>query len=185
MPRLYLREVTEEEEKLLREWANSRSQEVRLVQRAKMLVYMIDNPKVSAGRAGFQVGFKTGSSGCLWARRFNEGGLEALNDIPRPGRPAKHTEEVRSRLIDLALQKPESLGLPFKLWTVERLQREYKVRHNLHLAGSTLWEWMKNEGLEWKRQQTWFKDPDKHDPQFVEKRGLSSNVMSTHHPERG
>jgi hypothetical protein len=33
---------------------------------------------------------------------------------------------------------------------------------------------MDEEGFEWKRQESWFHEAEKHDPQFVEKRDLSS-----------
>jgi hypothetical protein len=32
---------------------------------------------------------------------------------------------------------------------------------------------MEAEGFEWKRQQSWFHEAEKHDPEFVEKRGAS------------
>jgi hypothetical protein len=59
------------------------------------------------------------------------GGLEVLEDEPRGGHPPTHSPEVRSTLVSLALQKPRSLGLPFELWTLERLQRGFKAREGL------------------------------------------------------
>jgi hypothetical protein len=35
--------------------------------------------------------------------------------------------------------------------------------------------------LEWKRQQSWFHEAQRHDPQFVEKRGASSR-LTWHQP---
>jgi transposase len=86
---------------------------------------------------------------------------------------------VRSKLISLALQKPRTLGLPFALWTLERLQTEFKEREEIHLSDSTIWEWMEGEGFQWKRQESWFRDAEKHDPQFAEKRGPSSGVIKS------
>jgi hypothetical protein len=68
-------------------------------------------------------------------------------------------------------QRPRSLGPPFELWTLERLQREFKTREGVHLSDSTIWTWLRDEGLHWKRKQTWFHDAEKHDPEFVQKRG--------------
>jgi len=114
----------------------------------------------------------------MWVKRFNEEGLAGLQDRPRPGRKPTHSQEVRSALISLALQKPRSLGYPFELWTWERLQRAFEERHGVHLSGrrcgetaSTIWTWMDEEGFKWKRQQSWFHEAKKHDPEFVEKRG--------------
>ena len=85
---------------------------------------------------------------------------------------------MRSRLIALAVQKPRTLGHGFALWTLERLQRAFEAEHHVHLSDSTIWEWLKAEGLVWKRQQTWFHEPHRHDPAFVEKRGGSSRRTS-------
>jgi transposase len=169
--RILLRTLTTEEETEIRRLANSRKEPIRLVQRARVIVAMLDDPTLHASDAGLRVGFKSNASGSTWVKRFNSEGIAGLEDKPRSGKPITHTEEVKSRVIDLALQKPRSLGLPFQLWTLTRLQSEYEERYGLHLAPSTIWNWMQAEGLDWKRQQSWFADPDKHDPEFVEKRG--------------
>jgi transposase len=168
--KLDLRPVTAEDERALRTLAASRTKPVRLVQRAKLLVTMLDDPTVSASVAGRRAGL-SGPSGCAWVKRFNEGELDDLADAPRGGRPPTHAPEVRSKLIDLATQKPSSLELPFALWTLERLQREFEEREGVHLSDSTIWTWLRDEGLYWKRQQSWFHDAEHHDPEFVEKRG--------------
>ena len=48
---------------------------------------------------------------------------------------------------------------------------EDRMPRQLHLSDSTIWTWLDEDGLEWKRQQSWFHDAEKHDPEFVEKRG--------------
>ncbi len=177
--KLELRSVTDKEERELRKLAASRTAPARLVQRAKVLVTLLDEPEIGAMEAGRRAGF-SGQSGCVWVKRFNEGGVEALEDAAREGRPPTHPPEVRSALVSLATQKPRSLGLPFELWTLERLQREFKAREAVHLSDSTIWTWLRDEGLHWKRQQTWFHDAEKHDPEFVEKRGPSSGPTQRH-----
>ena len=167
----HLREVSEIEAKALRELSKSRTQPYRRVQRAKLLVHMIDDETLTASKAAKQVGFKSGVSGAHWVNRFNEAGLEGLTDKPRSGKPDTHSQQVRSRVIDLALRKPRELGYPFELWTLKRLQSAFKEREGIHLSDSTIWEWLRNEGLRWKRQQSWFADAEKHDEAFVEKRG--------------
>lgn len=182
--RIQLRTLTTEEETEIRRLARSRKEPMRLVQRARLVEALLDDPNLNATEAGMKVGFKSSGSGVAWVRRFNEEGVTGLEDKLRGGRPATHSEEICSRLIDLALQKPPSLGLPFQLWTVSRLQTEYKERYGIHLATSTIWEWMKAEGLDWKRQQSWFHEAEKHDAEFVEKRGPSSVHMSGHPNEQ-
>ena len=168
-----LRSLTIEEEAEIRRLAASRKETHRLVQRAKVIVALLDDPKLHATQAGTQAGFRGRQSGVDWVKRFNEEGLAGLEDKPKAGRPLTHDQKVRSALISLAQQKPDTLGYPFKLWTLERLQTAFKERQGVHLSDSTIWEWVEGEGFKWKRQQSWFHEAEKHDPEFVEKRGAS------------
>ena len=132
----HLREVSEIEAKALRKLSKSRTQPYRRVHRAKLLVHMIDDETLTASKAAKQAGFKSGVSGAHWVNRFNEAGLEGLTDKPRSGKPDTHSQQVRSRVIDLALRKPRELGYPFELWTLKRLQSAFKEREGIHLSDS-------------------------------------------------
>ncbi len=116
-----LRTLTAEEETEIRRLAASRKEPFRLVQRAKLIVAMLDNPNLFATHAARQVGFLGEQTGINWVRRFNAEGVAGLQDKPKAGRPPTHAQSVRSALIALARTKPESLGYPFNLWTLERL----------------------------------------------------------------
>lgn len=182
--RIRLRALTTEERDEINRLAASRKESVRLVQRARIIKQMADDASVTASDAGLQAGFSSNAMGPVWVKRFNEEGIAGLQDRPRPGRKPVHSQVVRGALISLALQKPRSLGYPFELWTLERLQTAFRERHGTHLSDSTIWTWMDEEGFKWKRQQSWFHDADKHDPEFVEKRGASSRHISRPHHER-
>ena len=172
-PAVKLRTLTTEEEAEIRRLARSQKEPYRLVQRAKVIVALLDNPKLHATQAGLEVGFSGRQSGLTWVKRFNENGVAGLEDKAKAGRPPTHDQKVRSALISLAQQKPDTLGYPFKLWTLERLQTAFKEREGVHLSDSTIWEWVEGEGFKWKRQQSWFHEAEKHNPEFVEKRGAS------------
>ena len=171
--RIALHTLTSEEEAEIRELAKSRTAPMKMVQRARIIEAMLDDPNLAASRAGEQVGFKGAPMGIHWVRRFNKQGMAGLKDAERSGRPVTHTQEIRSALLDLALQKPRRLGYPFELWTLERLQRAFKERHSVHLSDSTIWNWVEAEGFRWRKQESWFHEPEKHDPEFAQKRGLS------------
>ena len=171
--RIALRTLTAKEEVEVRRLARSRKQSMRMVQRARVIEAMLDDPSLPASRAGMQAGFAGASPGIQWVRRFNEAGLAGLQDSERPGRPPTHSQETRSALLDLALQKPRNLGYPFELWTLERLQRAFKERHGIHLSDSTIWTWVEAGGFRWRKQESWFHEPERHDPEFAEKRGSS------------
>lgn len=177
-----LRTLTTEEESEIRRLAASRKELHNLVQRAKVIVAMLDDPKLHATHAAIQAGFLGEQSGLTWVRRFNEEGLAGLADKPKAGRPPTHDQKVRSALIALARTKPDSLGYPFKLWTLERIQTAFQEREGVHLSDSTIWEWVEAEGFRWKRQENWFHDAEKADPEFVEKRGASSQPTKPRSP---
>jgi transposase len=56
-----------------------------------------------------------------WLKRYLAEGVAGLSDRPRPGSPRKVTSAYRAQLIDVVRQRPRSLGLPFSLWTLQRL----------------------------------------------------------------
>jgi transposase len=64
-----------------------------------------------------------------WLGRFRAGGAAALADAPRPGRPAKADEAYLRALEATVETTPPSLGLPFDVWTSDRL--------SAYLAGTT------------------------------------------------
>lgn len=186
MPKkLCLRELTGAERQEIGRLVRSRTVPVRLAQRARVIQGMLDNAKMSAAQAGRQAGYKGDLSGQLWVNRFNQQGLAGLEDRPKPGRARLHSQETRGKLVSLALQKPRTLGLPFELWTLERLQTAFEEREGTHLSDSTIWTWLAEEGLQWKRQQSWFHEAQRHDPQFVEKRGASSRPTWRRRPVPG
>lgn len=169
--RIRLRSLTPDEKAEIQRLASSRKEPIGLVQRARVIAYIVEEPELTATEAGLRAGFKSAAMGTIWVKRFNAEGLAGLEDRGRSGRKRTHSQEVRSALISLALQKPRWLGYPFELWTLERLQRAFKERQGVHLSDSTIWTWMDEEGFQWKRQQSWFREVEKHDPEFVEKRG--------------
>jgi transposase len=161
----------------VRKLAHARKESADVVRRARLLEYLLDHPEIPASQAGQAVGFVGGGAGIEWVKRFNAEGVAGLENRPKAGRPVTHTEELRSQVIDLAVQKPNTLGYPFALWTLRRLQAAISERYQVHVSASTIWAWLDAEGLDWKRQQSWFRDVEKHDPEFVEKRGPSSGRM--------
>jgi transposase len=149
-----LRTLTTEEETEIRRLGTSPEEPFLLVQRAKVIVAMLDDPKLHATHAGYKAGFKSRKLGVTWVKRYNAGGIAGLEDKPKTGRPPTHDQKVRSALISLAQQKPDTLGYLFKSWTLERLQSAFKEREGVHLSVSTIWEWVQGEGSKWKRQQS-------------------------------
>lgn len=80
-----------------------------------MIEAMLYDPSLPASRAGEKVGFKGAPMVIHWVKCFNEAGVAGLMDAERSGRPPTHSQETRSALLDLTLQKPRSLRYPFDL----------------------------------------------------------------------
>jgi transposase len=71
----------------------------------------------------------------------------------------------------VSLLKPDSLGLPFGCWTLDRLQTYLTEERNLAIKRSRINEILVAEGLRWRTDETWF--GERVDPRFAEKRGPS------------
>jgi transposase len=56
-----------------------------------------------------------------WLVRFTRGGITALVDAPRAGRPARATAAYQAALTAAAETSPRALGLGFDVWTSARL----------------------------------------------------------------
>lgn len=56
-----------------------------------------------------------------WLGRFLEGGIAALSDAPRPGRPPRADGTYLAALETAVETPPPALGLPFDVWTSARL----------------------------------------------------------------
>ena len=92
---------------------------------------------------------------------------------PRPGRPHTYTPDQRAEVIAAALTKPETLGLPFASWTLDRLAAYLGEHKGIGIKRTRIDEILVAEGLRWRKQETWF--GQKVDPEFAAKRGRSRN----------
>ncbi len=120
-----------------------------------------------------------------WFKRFSVQGLAGLNDAPRSGAPSRYTPENRAHVVATARTRPSDLGLPFGSWTFERLATYLHEVVGLPLKKTRIFEILQEEGLRWRRQETWF--GERLDPAFAEKRGASKRSARTirrqRHPE--
>ena len=164
-----LRKLTPAERRELERLARSRTEEARLVQRARIVLGL------AAGERPYQVADRVGvgrMAAYEWQHRFNAEGLMGLTDHPRPGRPPTCTAEQRAEVIAAALTRPDSLGLPFASWTLDRLAAYLAEHKGIPIKRTRIDEILVAEGLRWRKQETWF--GQKVDPEFAAKRGRSN-----------
>ena len=119
-------ELTDKELEYLISSTRSRTEPVRTVERAKILLLcyqgMNDSQIANELNTNRQKVIR-----CI-KKALAYGIYEAIDDLPRNGRPKKLTPEGRAWIISLACMKPKDFGYPHELWT-QRLLAEY-IRDN-------------------------------------------------------
>jgi transposase len=168
--RLRLGELSEDERRALERVARSRTAPARQVERAKVVLAAASGEGVGAIAERFHLSLGTVY---LWWHRFEEQGLAGLADKPRGGRPPTYTREEVSLVVQTALTDPQTVGLSFASWTLDRLAAYLAEEKGLTMKRSRIDELLIAEGLRWRKHETWF--GERVDPAFAEKRGPSSD----------
>jgi transposase len=167
MPKkLQLREITSDEYQELQRISRSRTDEVRRVERAKILLALGAKERVATIAERHQR-----SLPMIYQvlHRFNGIGLAALDDAPKSGRPQTYSEAQRGELLATAQTHPQQLGLSFGHWTLDRLVDYAHEQLAITISRSQLGAILYDEGLRWYQEKTYF--TERPDPQFAEKRG--------------
>ena len=163
-----LRQLTGEERTAIEALARSRTVSARRVERARIVW------RASRGETPPRIAAALGLDAETVRRRirrFNAEGLAALDDHHRSGRPATYSPDEVAAVIAAALTNPRTLDLPFASWTLDRLAAYLLEHRGIAMRRSRIDEILLQEGLRWRRQETWF--GERVDPEFAEKRGGS------------
>jgi transposase len=174
---LRLRALTEEEERVITKLVRSRTASVRLVQRAKIIQLAKEGQTIP------QITQHLGMTERIvrkWWKRFEQHGLSGLEDAPRPGAPSRYTAENKARVLEAALTRPSDLNLGFTCWTFERLAAYVHEHLGIHMKKTRIFEILHEEGLRWRKQETWF--GERLDPDFAQKRGPSKPSAKSRQP---
>jgi transposase len=163
-----IREVTPEEATAIERLAHSRTAAARLVERAQIILATLQGECPSAIAARLHL---TRPTVYTWLHRFNAGGIACLEDRPRSGCPPTYAADQLATVIATALTDPQTLGLPFACWTLDRLETYLNEHKGIAIKRSRIDEILLKEGLRWRTQESWF--GQKVDPDFAQKRGSS------------
>ena len=119
-------ELADDARRELRAVARSRTELVRRVERARMLLRYADGEKIAEimRRLGTN---RPKVERCV-DKALSIGAVAALDDLPGRGRKREITEEARAWLVSLACRKPTELGYAQELWTTALLA-EHARRH--------------------------------------------------------
>ena len=116
--------LNQEDRDLLLRLSVSRTESVRRVERAHLLLRLVDGvpPKTLAqeSRTHITTVYR------LLNKALELGVVAALDDLQRSGRPADITPEAQTWIVSLACQKPKDLGYSYELWTVRLLQQHVR-----------------------------------------------------------
>jgi transposase len=95
-----------------------------------------------------------------WLKRYRAEGVEGLQDAPRPGRPSPMTEAYQAELLAAVRRRPRSIGLPFSLWTLQRLVDYLAERTGIRVSDETVRRTLKHAGIVFSRPQQKISSPD-------------------------
>lgn len=101
-------------------------------------------------------------------RRFEDGGLEAIEAKPHPGRPRVFGDAAAEVLIELLHDWPTARGSDDERWTLVTAARA--LARELDVEGVsifTVWHLLKRRRHSWQRAKEWLKSPD---PQYAFKK---------------
>lgn len=111
--------LTREDTAALEAISNSRTEPASRVQRAKILI------DYSSGMSIATIAKKYSTNRPLVERSIDRaleyGPRQALNDLPRAGRPSLITDDARSWVLSVACKRPADFGLASETWTYSAL----------------------------------------------------------------
>jgi transposase len=111
-----------------------------------------------------------------WLKRYLSEGIEGLKDRPMPGAPSKITPAYVEQLLQVVRRRPRSLGLPYSLWTLQRLADYLAEQTGIRVSYETIRQLLKAREIVLSRPQHQITSPD---PEYlVKKRRLKRPVIT-------
>lgn len=152
-----LRPLTEPERQELQRVIRASSETVIHHQRAVALLAVADGMSlIGAARAA---GWKVHDTVTRLIRRFNEGGLTALDDLPRSGHPRSYGPAERARIEQELLRSPDLKADGTATWSLTTLQRSLREAPDglPEVSTFTILHTIHETGYTWQKNRTWCK----------------------------
>jgi putative transposase len=86
-----------------------------------------------------------------WHKRWRELGIEGLQDRSRSGRPRKADAAYLQQLHQLLERDPREVGLPFTIWTLNRLRLYLAEQTGILLSYTRFRALLSRLGYRWKQ----------------------------------
>jgi transposase len=145
---------SEEDKELLQQLAASRTEEARLVERAKIILKCLQGERVHKIARDLHLRPNTVID---WRRRFEKEGVKGLKDQPRSGKPARYDAVFRGGVLN-TLELPPPSGQA-------RWDGPAVAKH-LDTSVHAVWRLLRKEGICLSRQRSWCVSTD---PEFIPK----------------
>ncbi|WP_248843907.1 IS630 family transposase [Streptomyces hirsutus] len=152
--------LTAAERERLKKMAYGHKTQHRLRCRAQIVLH------AARGRSNARIAHETGlhlDTVRAWRGRFAHGGLSALADRKRSGRPARFTPVQIAGTKALACQLPAETGVPLSRWSCPELAAELTSRGITDtISASTVRRWLREDVLKPWQYRSWIfiTDPD-------------------------
>ena len=144
--------------------SKSRTEEARLVERARIVLACLEGKQIQQVARDMGISIPTVGK---WRQRFALWGLRGLLDLPRPGKPVTYDAAFRNRVLAL-LEQPPPPGLSH--WDGPT------VAERLGASVYAVWRILRREGIYLQRVRSWCVSTDKEfGPKAAEVVGLYLN----------
>jgi transposase len=135
-------ECSEEDKTRLKAIRKSRSEDARIVERAKIVLARLAGKEIRQVARDLKVSIPTVTK---WCKRFSLRGLRGLLDDPRPGKPPRYDAAFRERVLSLLVQSPEGMSA----WEGRALAER------LGSSVDAVWRVLRQEGIYLRRRRNW------------------------------
>jgi transposase len=122
---LYVRELTDAEERQLQRWLTSSDP----VMKHRARVVLLSSQGYRVPEIGSLVKAHPANLR-KWIHRFNQRGCEGLRTVHSGGPRQRFSQLQREQIVQLARTNPRELGLNFSRWTLHKLAR-HAARHGI------------------------------------------------------
>ena len=138
-----LLECSDEDKAALIAIRRSRTEDTRVIERAKIVLARVNGKKIQQVAHEMKVSSPTVA---MWCKRFLLKGVRGLRDDPRPGKPPRYGKAFRDSVLNL-LVKPRTDGL--ENWDGRAIAAE------LGASVDAVWRVLRREGLHLQRRRSW------------------------------
>lgn len=132
--------ITEEDRERLNAVLKSSKSEYRMIERARIITHLEEEPDVEKVAEKLDVSSKTVRK---WRKRFYLEGFEGLLERQRSGCPPKYTKQQKMEITAIACDSPKNYGFDTaNSWTYEMLE-EVSIKEGIDMRKTAIFETLK------------------------------------------